>query len=451
MLDQMDADGISCMNGELEQNLTRLFAQPDSESSELHGVQLMTIHKAKGLGFDVVIVPGLHRGTRPEESKLLTWLERSIPPSEIVDAEEDSEVLVAPIGEKGEKSDALTKWVEHQERARLDEEQKRLFYVACTRASKKLHLLGTAEISKSRSKSSEITYSLKKADASSLLQTAWPGLKADFQQAFEIWKQENAAQPTTASVTAVSSLQSYQSETLFDLAAAEERPATLRRLPDNFVFSQAAHNVTKSDTYTARDAEHTLFDRPSGSLRVRAFGIAIHTLLDKISRRIQNGATVAQCQERLQAWTAATAILLQQQGLSRAESKRLSSDVISAVGGALKDETGRWILSPHPDAQNEVEWTGYLNSTLRNIRVDRVFRAGEDALAPGDHIYWIIDYKTSTHSALGLDSFFQEQKEEYKPQLEAYAAVLRLLKGNGTRIRLGLYYPLLHKLESWFY
>jgi ATP-dependent helicase/nuclease subunit A len=92
-----------------------------------------------------------------------------------------------------------------------------------------------------------------------------------------------------------------------------------------------------------------------------------------------------------------------------------------------------------------------MNGTLRNIRVDRVFRAGEDVLAPGESVYWIIDYKTSTHSALGLDSFFVDQKEQYRPQLEAYAAVLRLLKGPGTRIRLGLYYPLLHKLDSWFF
>jgi ATP-dependent helicase/nuclease subunit A len=452
MLDKISADGISCINGELEQNLTRLFAQPDSESSEFNGVQLMTIHKAKGLGFDVVIVPGLHRATRPEQSKLLTWLERSVPPSETAEANEVSEVLVAPICEKGEESNSLTKWVEHQEKARLDEEQKRLFYVACTRAGKELHLLGTSEIKASTNKTTgEITYSLKRGDTSSLLQTAWPGLDADFQQSLETWKQKNAALAATSGVTTMPLRESYQPETLFDLAAAEERPATLRRLPDNFVPDRFRGNVTIPDTDATRNAEHDLFDRPSGSLRVRAFGVAVHALLDRASRKIQAGATVAQCQKQLPPWTAATANLLQQQGLSRAESKRLSLNVISAVNGALEDETGRWILSPHHDAQNEAEWTGWLNGTLRNIRVDRVFRAGEEVSAPGDNIYWIIDYKTSTHSALGLESFFQEQKEEYKPQLEAYAAVLRLLKGPGTRIRLGLYYPLLHKLESWFY
>lgn len=452
MLDQMSADGIACINGELERNLTRLFAQPDSESSELNGVQLMTIHKAKGLGFDVVILPGLHRGARPEQSKLLTWLERSIPPDEMTSPLEISEVIVAPIGEKGQKSNVLTKWVERQESARLDEEQKRLFYVACTRAGKQLHLLGTAEIKVNTSGAGGTTYQLKSGDTGSLLQTAWPGLEPDFNQAFEIWKAQNTASTSTASFTTLPLRDEPQSETLFGLAAAsEERTATLRRLPGNYAPSHAHDIVTESDTFAAHDAERDLFDRPSGSLRVRAFGIAVHALLDKASKKLQSGIAVAQCQQQLHSWTAATATLLQQQGLPRAESKRLSLDVIAAVNGALEDETGRWILSPHADAQNEAEWTGWLNGTLRNIRVDRVFRAGEDVLHPGENVHWIIDYKTSSHSALGLDSFFLEQKEEYRPQLEAYAAVLHLLKGQDTRIRLGLYYPLLHKLDSWFF
>ncbi len=451
MLDRMSADGIACFNGELQRNLTRLFAQPDSDSSELNGVQLMTIHKAKGLGFDVVIVPGLHRGTRPEQSKLVTWLERAVPPGEMNQAHDSSEILVAPIGEKGQKSDALTKWVERQESARLDEELKRLFYVACTRASKQLYLLGTSEIKETTSRTGEITYELKEGDTGSLLQTAWPGLRAEFSQSLETWKQQNAAHASIVGVTTIPLPQEQKSEILFDLAASEERAATLRRLPDNYLPSQSHDIVTMLDTYKDQDAEHDLFERPKGSLRVRAFGVAVHALLDKASKILQGGANVAQCQQKLLSWTAATTNLLQQQGLSRAESKRLSLDVRSAVNGALEDETGRWILSHHPDAQNEAEWTGWLNGTLRNIRVDRVFRAGEEVSAPGDDIYWIIDYKTSNHGTLGLDSFLLDQKQEYKPQLEAYAAVLRLLKGPDTRIRLGLYYPLLHKLDSWFF
>ena len=83
----------------LEEQIAELCAQPDPAANERCGVQLMTIHKAKGLGFDVVIVPGLGRGTRPEPQPLLRWLEQT----RLVGAaeEEEREFMVAPIGRNG--------------------------------------------------------------------------------------------------------------------------------------------------------------------------------------------------------------------------------------------------------------------------------------------------------------------------------------------------------------
>ena len=47
-------------------DVTRLFARPDVEApsvGEKGGLQLLTIHKAKGLEFDTVLLPGLGRYT----------------------------------------------------------------------------------------------------------------------------------------------------------------------------------------------------------------------------------------------------------------------------------------------------------------------------------------------------------------------------------------------------
>ena len=101
----------------------------------------MTIHKAKGLGFDVVIVPGLGRATRTESQPLLRWLEqtRLVGPEE----EEEREFVVAPIGRNG-KQGGIYAWIGELQGRREDDEAKRLFYVAATRARKELHLLGTA-------------------------------------------------------------------------------------------------------------------------------------------------------------------------------------------------------------------------------------------------------------------------------------------------------------------
>jgi ATP-dependent exoDNAse (exonuclease V) beta subunit len=51
----------------------KLFALPDPLADER--LQLMTIHKAKGLEFDTVILPGLGRPPRGDSRKLLYWLQ----------------------------------------------------------------------------------------------------------------------------------------------------------------------------------------------------------------------------------------------------------------------------------------------------------------------------------------------------------------------------------------
>lgn len=46
----------------------KLYAQPDSEADQR--LQIMTIHKSKGLEFDVVIVPGLNRKSRNDDAPM---------------------------------------------------------------------------------------------------------------------------------------------------------------------------------------------------------------------------------------------------------------------------------------------------------------------------------------------------------------------------------------------
>lgn len=56
-----------------ERGLEKLFALPDLGAPE--NLQIMTIHKSKGLEFDHVIVPGLGRLSRNNEKKLFMWME----------------------------------------------------------------------------------------------------------------------------------------------------------------------------------------------------------------------------------------------------------------------------------------------------------------------------------------------------------------------------------------
>ena len=103
MLEELGPDA-----GGLEERITELCAQPDPLANERCGVQLMTIHKAKGLGFEVVIVPGLERETRPDQQPLLRSLERTRLVGEA--EQEQHEFIVAPIGRNG-KAGGIYDWI----------------------------------------------------------------------------------------------------------------------------------------------------------------------------------------------------------------------------------------------------------------------------------------------------------------------------------------------------
>ena len=59
----------------------------------------MTIHKSKGLEFEVVIVPDLQAGCGRGSRKMLSWLERGLASPD--DSGEITEFLIAPLQSKG--------------------------------------------------------------------------------------------------------------------------------------------------------------------------------------------------------------------------------------------------------------------------------------------------------------------------------------------------------------
>ncbi|HSC47733.1 MAG TPA: UvrD-helicase domain-containing protein, partial [Gammaproteobacteria bacterium] len=137
LLEELDQGGTLPGVDELERRLAELFALPDPEADG--SLQLMTIHKAKGLEFDVVILPGLDAGTRRGEDELLVWLER---PREAGEAD----LLLAPLHATGNEKDPVYSWISALQRDQERLEIVRLLYVAATRARERLHLIGGAEV-----------------------------------------------------------------------------------------------------------------------------------------------------------------------------------------------------------------------------------------------------------------------------------------------------------------
>ncbi len=133
LLQQSERGGELAEPQEFQRKLRELYAPAETPAPGM--VEVMTIHAAKGLEWDTVIVPGLARPPRREQEQLLYW-------REFVSAGE-RHLLLAPIdpAETKDDVDSVKKYLSRLASDRDAEELKRLLYVACTRARSGLHLV----------------------------------------------------------------------------------------------------------------------------------------------------------------------------------------------------------------------------------------------------------------------------------------------------------------------
>ena len=112
----------------LERAVQRLFAEPSPREGH---VEVMTIHRAKGLEFDHVLVPGMHRVNRIDDPATILW------------RPEAGQLLLGVRGTAA--GDGVHKWLSHEERHRDANERIRMLYVAATRARRSLHLFAALD------------------------------------------------------------------------------------------------------------------------------------------------------------------------------------------------------------------------------------------------------------------------------------------------------------------
>ncbi|MHB1513291.1 UvrD-helicase domain-containing protein, partial [Acidiferrobacter sp.] len=144
----------------LREHLEDLYAPPDPQASGLH---ILTIHKAKGLEYDVVVCPGLGRKTRGDHRPLLLALETEGP--------DGLDLLLAPLKAHDEDKDPLYDAMWDFATRRREHEVRRLLYVACTRAREALHLVGHARARDDGS-----------VQPGGLLSVLWPVIEESFAQ-----------------------------------------------------------------------------------------------------------------------------------------------------------------------------------------------------------------------------------------------------------------------------
>jgi hypothetical protein len=445
LLSTMTPDGMDASHERLMERLERFFAQPATDATEKAGVQVMTIHKAKGLGFDVVLVPGLEKQTGRDDASLLQWMARTRHDSD------ERELLIAPIGNKGDGTSPTYKWVKRQRENEELEELNRLLYVACTRARKELYLFGSVAVKDGR---------MGEPKAGTLLAAGWAYLGRMFAEQF-------AAGPVLvgsrgAAVDGDPGLRSETWGTRVELAASASRAAgqLLRRLPVGWA-SWRVGNTDPSTSLRSGQGDRGLGSSARGDngsavgltargLTSQVVGVVVHALFQQMAalpdEDVRRNITDTEAY-----WRNVATALLRNAGMSAKEVATQASRVLSLLQSAIGDPVGRWILGPGREARSESSWTNFEDGTsfeeARTVRVDRVFVAGSEPLTNGSSHLWIVDYKTG--DAGGDDVLPLEERTRHQAQLEGYGRVLRKALAHELPLRFALYFPAIPYLDWW--
>lgn len=393
LLEQADSLRIGFDPAWLEERVERQYmsgGDPDCP------VQLMTLHKAKGLEFDRVYIPRLNGVGRGNERELLRWDEHS-------DAHGNTTFLLAANDMSDSDSPSLYHYLGELGKRKQRREATRLMYVGATRAVRQLHLSAGINWDEKKDVARE-------PPAGSLLATIWPAFR--------------------------SSMQLHETE---QVPGEQERQSVLRRLArDSLPCEYLQPASLPRDNFPERADNH--FERTLGTV--------VHLALEELSalgELPERAVEADMCR-----WRSA----LQEGGLHGETLANALARLREAIDTTLADrEGGRWLLdSGHLDARSE--WA--LTCVGERFRADDRERGPE---TPGNLIIdrcfidkdsgerWIVDYKTSGPADGETEQAFLEQEvETYRDQLRRYREAVSELCDEP--VRCALYFTSLGRLHE---
>ena len=293
---------------------TRVQSEFVSESGENADLDIMTIHKAKGLEFDHVLLVDISNATGSNPRELVHW------------AEYEKSLLVAV--RDPEVEDPFYEFLRQEEKSRDANESKRLLYVAMTRAKKTLSIFG-------RFNSTE-----KKPRSGSLLALLEPFF--DEAQEVDVESERPELQVTRGNLL-----------TRIDPEYAWIEPESAYPIDGSL----------KPEMSTALE-----IPAPPHFRQHLALGKLIHRELNWLSQTKQRDHIFTL--DRIEIWRK----FLRAEGLSDDEIANLVEQTKSQLSNVLTHDQGLWILNPdQAEASSETAYTAIRNGEITEIVIDRTF------------------------------------------------------------------------------
>lgn len=331
-------------------HLEKLYT--DQTTSDVHAVQVMTIHKAKGLEFDAVFLPGLARRPAANTPPVLRYTEQTL--------DSGTHWLLAPIHAKTAQHDLIYQYLGRLEKHQHEYEMQRLLYVALTRAKQQLYLLAVVD----PAHPAPAPQSLLALIANHLN--------------YESSEQTPGSQPI---------VQSVQGERV------------LKRIPLDWQLPQPWHDwlYQHEVCVPVENTVDTTVYEPDALMR-KHVGTLLHRILKYIADK--GGVTWDDTfiRNKLHSrWR----IQLLELGVVSGEINSALLLLTQAIEGILNDPRGQWILQAHDEALCEYPLHTRYRDKYTRIVIDRTF------IFQGER--WIIDYKSGQQDE--MDTYIMQLQQ----------------------------------------
>jgi ATP-dependent helicase/nuclease subunit A len=389
-LENAEQQGLIDDWNDFEELLDQAFTEGDAPDESVK-LEILTMHGAKGLEWDLVVLPGLNRGTGGNDRELLYWLP-------FTPEEGDEQVLLSPLRAAWQPDNTpLINLIRSEQQARDEYENQRLLYVAATRARRQLVISGVLDPERDPIRPA----------GGSLLEILWPYAGPDFIESLE---QSQAVEDGSGSVV--------------------ERPIpdqAIRRVPAGWQ-PPIGQRLAWTPKLPPHEREVEIEFNWAGA-QARRSGSVLHALLERVGNiGIEN--LEPEQQRRL---VERVPQLLRALGTGPEALDETAGMIAAALENTLTSDTGRWILSgEHQDAACELALTGMVDGRLVNAVIDRTF--------VDEHgTRWIIDYKSGYHEGGELEGFLAEEAGRYESQLGLYRKLFEQM--GEIDIRTALYLP----------
>lgn len=375
--------------------LENVLDQERVSSDRKARLQVMTMHRAKGLEFEHVVLYGLGRLPGSGEQRVLSWFD-------LPGKRGEQRKVISPVGPRSDLTrDPVHRFIELSEAIKDRHEQARLLYVACTRARKTLHLVGHTAVGPDGD-------SYKPAVKRSLLHMLWPALEPQYAEAFR-----------AATLSAPGS------------AAGPWVQPVLRRFHSGWTLpSVPGLPGSRADEPSPADDQAVEFYWVGTEARLA--GTVVHRWLHAFAEE-----RAAADLEALTKYRPVTRRWLKEMGVGESMATEIAGRVETALRRILEDDKGRWLI--HGEGRAELPLTGVFDGAVESVILDRV-------RVDADGTHWIVDYKTSSHEGGNLEGFLEAETERYAPQLRKYKAIYSAYAN--APVRCALYFPLLQAFRE---